>query len=132
MLCVKLLTYMLFSLAAFAQTAAPPTFPAHSVNGDFTIDLADISIPVPYGTPKTMVAVSICSARQFNQVQVGIASADGVGEGKTLLLAKSQNGYCGTFTAAMQAATVAEIDIDATTSLRLTPPKDQSATASTK
>src|SRR5580765_3205942 len=64
---MRLLAVLLILTApAFAQV------PLHSVVGGVTIDVADISIPVPYGPAETRALVTQCSTDEISQVQFTI------------------------------------------------------------
>src|SRR5215831_5627639 len=53
---MKLVLFLLAAATAFAQV------PAHSVLGTVTLDIADISLSVPYGSAESRAAISACSA----------------------------------------------------------------------
>jgi hypothetical protein len=124
----RALLFLLFlSSALLAQTTPAPQVPAHSVIGSLTIDVADVDIPVPYGTTETKAVISACSSTQANRIQMNIAMLfpDGTTRESFYDLmppVNTANGYCASMVAMGPRAKIAYVYASAINQVSVTPP----------
>ena len=93
---MKFFSLLLFAGAAVAQV------PAHSVVGNVTIDVVDVSIPVAYGAAEMKAAISICTNMDSTYATVYITYLDGTNLDVSAKFAKVDSAYCGVVVAAGQ------------------------------
>jgi hypothetical protein len=121
---------LLLALAA----AASAQVPAHSVSGTLTIDIADVQVPVPYGTTETKAVISVCSSAQVSRIQVAIAAVDSNG----ILMFSSNydvsttnvaNGYCASMVAPDQRIKLTQLTATAANQANIFAPSPSAATS---
>lgn len=115
---MKLLWLLTFAAAAFAQV------PAHSVVGSVTIDVADVTIPVPYGAgTETKAAISVCSdlASAFATLSISSADSPFVIDVAVRLVKTASGSYCGVALAAARSRDIMNIDLSEMRYTRVVP-----------
>lgn len=129
-----LLLLVLFVSAALAQVPTPAQVAAHSVVGNLTIDVTDIQIPVPYGSPETKAMVTVCSSVEVTNMQIYITSGTPEAQFNSVqdfLVSKAGSAYCGSVVATAERAKITYILANSGSQARIVPVQPPATSGST-
>ena len=115
---MKLLLFVIAAATAFAQV------PAHSVLGTVTVDVADISLTVPYGAAESRAAISACSASPVSVLSFTVDYQDAPLPFymESYALTKTDSGYCTTVLAPVDRRHINSIVVQQTSSVQVANP----------
>lgn len=111
---------LLLVTPALSQAVVAPAFPTHSVNGGVTLDVADITVNVPYGDPELKAAVSICISQEFKTASASLAT-DVESIFQTMTLKKTAAGYCATIVIPYPRTSIQTLEIATSNSVSFSP-----------
>lgn len=108
-------------LLLFCAAVALAQVPAHSVSGAVTVDVSEVSVPVPYGPAETRAVVSVCSQNPAKTASLDIYST-GDYASLSVKLTQFDTRYCGSVVLTSPMAAITSIDANLWGLIHVVPP----------